>query len=134
MITSAIKKYFWVPVLAYLIINPTPAIAAASMLAATGESRFVRELQCASLAAIFAITFIQPIEVVKTRMQLTKAGSSDSNYFVLINQMINKEGPGSLYKGIKASWISEGVNDGCMLGLYAPIKVMMGIGAVGAGS
>ena len=62
-------------------------------------------------------------------MQLTKAGSEDSNYFVLVNQMINKEGPGSLYKGIKASWISEGVNDGCMLGLYTPIKLLLGVGA-----
>jgi hypothetical protein len=43
--------------------------------------------------------------------------------------MVSKEGPWSLYKGIKASWISEGVNDGCMLGLYAPIKILLGVTA-----
>ena len=63
-------------------------------------------------------------------MQLTKAGSADSNYFVLVNQMVQKEGPLSLYKGIQAAWISEGVNDGCMLGLYGPIKALLGFNGV----
>lgn len=65
--------------------------------------------------------FIHPIDVVKTRLQVS--GGSIGG---VISGAMSKEGPLAFYKGINAAWLREASYTSLRLGLYEPIKVLMG--------
>ena len=44
-----------------------------------------------------------------------------------------KEGAGAFYKGIKPAWLREGSYSALRLGLYEPIKMLVGADQPGAG-
>ena len=77
-------------------------------------------------AAVVTVTFIHPIDVVKTRLQV------GGQYKALgvggtIKLVLKEEGVSSFWKGIGAAWMREASYTSLRLGLYDPIKKVMGV-------
>jgi len=85
----------------------------------------------AGSAAVITVSFIHPIDVVKTRLQVS-GGEGVRNYKALgingtIKIILKEEGLKSFWKGIGAAWLREASYTSLRLGLYGPIKHMMGL-------
>jgi len=65
--------------------------------------------------------FIHPIDVVKTRLQVSGGAIGD-----VIGSAMKNEGPLAFYKGINAAWLREASYTSLRLGLYEPIKGIVG--------
>lgn len=81
-------------------------------------------------SAVITVSFIHPIDVVKTRLQVS--GGDSRNYKSLgvsgtVKVIIKEEGFKSFWKGISAAWMREASYTSLRLGLYGPIKNAMGI-------
>lgn len=118
---------------------PTPAFAAtAASLAASGASaaaqsnltKLLKSVVCAGMAAVITVSFIHPIYVVKTRMQV--ASKDEAGLGNVIGGALKNEGIGAFYKGIGPAWLREASYTSLRLGLYEPVKVLVGATA-GAG-
>jgi len=114
---------------------PMPAFAAAKALPAaavaassTGMTRLLKNVFCAGAAAVFTVTFIHPIDVVKTRIQVGEGGLGE-----VIGDAMKNEGPGAFYKGIGPAWLREASYTSLRLGLYEPVKTLVGADQKGAG-
>lgn len=86
----------------------------------------------AGAAAVFTVTFIHPIDVLKTRLQVSGDGSGGRNYKALgvtgtLRVIAAEEGVGAFWKGIGAAWMREASYTSLRLGLYGPIKTAMGL-------
>jgi len=86
---------------------------------------------CAGSAAIITVTGIHPIDVVKTRLQVSGAEGA-RNYKQLgivrtISIIAKEEGITAFWKGIQAAWLREASYTSLRLGLYGPIKKAMGL-------
>lgn len=84
----------------------------------------------AGSAAVIAVTGIHPIDVVKTRLQVSGDGSR--NYKALgiggtVKVIAAEEGIAAFWKGIGAAWMREASYTSLRLGLYGPIKKVMKI-------
>jgi len=79
------------------------------------------QVGAAGASAVATVTFIHPIDVVKTRMQVSGGGIGAT-----ISSALAKEGPTAFYKGINAAWLREASYTSLRLGLYEPIKIAMG--------
>jgi len=84
-------------------------------------------------AAVTTVTFIHPIDVLKTRLQVSgEAGRAGvRNYtelgiFGSIKIIVKEEGPLAFWKGIKAAWLREASYTSIRLGLYEPAKELFG--------
>lgn len=73
----------------------------------------------AGTTALIAVNFTHPIETVKTRLQVQGDGFS-------LGKMLKSEGYGSLYKGITAAYAREASYTSIKLGMYGPIRGMLG--------
>jgi len=86
----------------------------------------------AGLAAVTTVTFIHPIDVVKTRLQIVgEAGRQTKAYggvLGTVKTIAADEGLGAFYKGIKAAWLRESSYTSLRLGLYEPMKDLFGAG------
>lgn len=71
-----------------------------------------------SLAGCIATSFIQPIDMVKVRIQLGAAEGGSTSPVHIAKTMIKEEGFMSLYKGLSASWTRQVLYTGARLGLY----------------
>ncbi|MGK3738450.1 MAG: hypothetical protein ACI8RD_003981, partial [Bacillariaceae sp.] len=71
------------------------------------------------------VSFIHPIDVVKTRIQISSEYSS-LGMRGTVNKVIADEGVAALWKGVNAAWLREASYTSLRLGLYEPIKVLMG--------
>merc|ERR1719158_2691661 len=71
-----------------------------------------------SLAGCSATVCIQPIDMVKVRIQLGAAEGGSTNPFSIASTMIKEEGFGALYKGLSAGLLRQVVYTGARLGLY----------------
>ena len=96
---------------------------------ATTSYDLFRNIGAAGSSAVLAVTGIHPIDVVKTRLQV-----SDGlvNYKALgirgtIQQIAKQEGVPAFWKGIGAAWMRESSYTSLRLGLYAPIKEIMNV-------
>jgi len=91
----------------------------------------LRSVAAAGSAAVIAVTGIHPIDVVKTRLQVSgKEGAR--NYKSLgisgtVSVVFKEEGIGAFWKGIGAAWMREASYTSLRLGLYGPIKKAMNI-------
>jgi len=91
----------------------------------------VRSCTAAGSAAVITVTGIHPIDVVKTRLQVSgKEGAR--NYKALgvsgtVSVVFREEGVSAFWKGIGAAWMREASYTSLRLGLYAPIKKAMNI-------
>lgn len=138
--TQAIKGPTFAAIFAMLCFTiPTPAFAAtaasvtaagASAVAQSNMTKLLKSVVCAGLAAVITVSFIHPIDVVKTRMQV--ADKSESGLGQVIGGAIKNEGVGAFYKGIGPAWLREASYTSLRLGLYEPIKILVGATA-GAG-
>lgn len=79
------------------------------------------------IAACGAVTFTNPIELVKTRMQLQGELSSSTkkiykNPFQALITIYKNEGVRGLQKGLVCAYIYQIGLNGCRLGLYEPVR------------
>lgn len=84
----------------------------------------------AGTAAVIVVTGIHPIDVVKTRLQVS--GEGTRNYKALgisgtVRVIAAEEGVSAFWKGIKAAWMREASYTSLRIGLYGPIKEVMGV-------
>ena len=92
---------------------------------------------CAGGAAVVTVTFIHPIDVVKTRLQIAgEAGRQTKQYngvSGVIRSVLADEGAAAFYKGIQAAWMREASYTSIRLGLYEPAKEVVGADKPDAG-
>jgi hypothetical protein len=87
----------------------------------------------AGTAAVITVSFIHPIDVVKTRLQISGDGSKGTrNYKALgvigsVKVIFKEEGFRAFWKGISAAWMRESSYTSLRLGLYGPIKHAMNL-------
>jgi hypothetical protein len=94
----------------------------------------MRSMGAAGTAAVIAVTGIHPIDVVKTRLQVSGSGSGGRNYKELgiggsVKVIAAEEGVAAFWKGIGAAWMREASYTSLRLGLYSPIKHAMNVKA-----
>lgn len=88
-------------------------------------------LGAAGTAAVITVTGTHPIDVVKTRLQVS-GGGGGRNYkslgvFGTVKVVASEEGISAFWKGIGAAWLREASYTSLRLGLYAPIKSALGV-------
>lgn len=71
-----------------------------------------------SMAGCSATVCIQPIDMIKVRIQLGAAEGGSTSPFTIASQMIKEEGFGAMYKGLSAGLLRQVVYTGARLGLY----------------
>jgi len=95
----------------------------------------LKSVGAAGSAAVFTVTGTHPIDVVKTRLQVSgDGGAGGRNYKALgiggtVKVIFKEEGLAAFWKGIGAAWLREASYTSLRLGLYAPIKNAMGVTA-----
>jgi hypothetical protein len=94
-----------------------PYMAQPSILASIGLS---------GIASVIAVNFIHPIELVKTRVQV-----SGEPAFSTAAALCRNEGYAALFKGINSAWVREGTYTAIKMGAYAPLRDAMGGGGTG---
>ena len=72
-------------------------------------------------SCVFTVNFTHPIELVKTRMQVTGDGLG-----TVVSNTLKNEGVGSFWKGIVWAWGREGSYASIKLGGYAPVRDALG--------
>jgi len=72
----------------------------------------------AAVTALTVVNFTHPIEVVKTRLQVSGKFSA--------NEFLKKEGVSALWKGIQSAWLREASYTSVKLGGYGPIRKLYG--------
>jgi len=102
-----------------------------------GIGRFFSNIAAAGGAAVITVTFIHPIDVVKTRLQIAgEAGRQTKQYNGItgvVKTVIADEGAAAFYKGIGAAWMREASYTSLRLGLYDPMKTLVGADKKDAG-
>mmetsp|Transcript_37443 Transcript_37443/g.50670 ORF Transcript_37443/g.50670 Transcript_37443/m.50670 type:complete len:291 (-) Transcript_37443:571-1443(-) len=85
---------------------------------------------CAGSAAVIGVTFIHPVDITKTRLQVSGTkGYRDYKSLGLVGTVRTigtEEGVAAFWKGIPAAWLREASYTSLRLGLYAPIKAAIG--------
>jgi hypothetical protein len=79
----------------------------------------------AGTAAVITVTFIHPIDVVKTRIQISPEYAS-LGMPGTFKRIAGNEGVAALWKGVNAAWLRESSYTSLRLGLYEPCKVAFG--------
>lgn len=101
------------------------------------QSHFFKNIFCAGGAAVITVSFIHPIDVVKTRLQIAgEAGRQTKQYngvSGVVKTILADEGASAFYKGIGAAWMREASYTSLRLGLYEPMKGLVGADKPGAG-
>lgn len=97
---------------------------------ATAGGNPLLQIGCAGGAAVIAVSFIHPIDVVKTRLQVS-GGDGARDYKKLgiggsVSVIAREEGVLAFWKGINAAWLRESSYTSLRLGLYEPIKEVFG--------
>jgi hypothetical protein len=92
----------------------------------------LKSVAAAGSSAVITVTGIHPIDVVKTRLQVS--GDGGRNYKALgisgtVKIIAAEEGVTAFWKGIGAAWLREASYTSLRLGLYGPIKHAMGVTA-----
>lgn len=115
--------------------NPAMAAvgAATAPVPMSYMGKLTRNVLCAGVAAILTVFFTHPIDVVKTRMQVESNKGNEAGIGAVIKGAISKEGAGAFYKGIVPAGLREASYSSLRLGLYDPIKIIVGANQPGAG-
>ena len=91
-----------------------------------------KNIFCAGCAAVLTVFFIHPIDVVKTRIQLESNKGNKTGIGAVISGALDKEGAGAFYKGIEPAVLREASYSSLRMGLYEPIKLIVGANSPGA--
>lgn len=75
------------------------------------------------VSCVFTVNFTHPIELVKTRMQVT-----GDSLGTTVSSLVKNEGPLAFWKGIPFAWGREGSYASIKLGAYAPVRDAIGAG------
>jgi len=98
---------------------------------------FLKNIGCAGGAAVITVSFIHPIDVVKTRLQISgeagRVGKTYTGVGDVIKTVSSEEGAAAFYKGIGAAWLREASYTSLRLGLYEPMKGVTGADKKDAG-
>lgn len=76
-------------------------------------------------AAVVTVTFIHPIDVIKTRIQVSNEYGK-LGMFGTAGKVVGEEGVLAMWKGVNAAWLREASYTSLRLGLYEPIKIIFG--------
>lgn len=93
----------------------------------------LKSVGSAGTAAVLTVTGIHPIDVVKTRLQVSGDGTNGArNYKSLgiggtIGVIAKEEGISAFWKGIQPAWLREASYTSLRIGLYGPIKHTFGV-------
>lgn len=95
----------------------------------SNTQELLRNIYAAGSSAVITVTGIHPIDVIKTRLQVT---SNTHDYKKLgingtIRTIVKEEGIRAFWKGIGAAWLRESSYTSLRLGLYSPIKKALNI-------
>jgi solute carrier family 25 (mitochondrial carrier), member 14/30 len=95
------------------------------------QSKPLLTMALAGCSSIVAQTCTHPIETIKARMQISsEAGRANKGNYGGIGStfkaIVKNEGFGGLYKGIAAAYARELLYSSLRLGLYEPIKKLIG--------
>jgi hypothetical protein len=96
-----------------------------------GMGRLFKNVFCAGGAAVITVSFIHPLDLVKTRLQVSgEAGREGGKQYTglvdVVKTTLSEEGAGAFYKGIGAAWMREASYTSLRLGLYEPVKGLVG--------
>lgn len=95
-----------------------------------GLAYMLKGIACAGTAAVITVTFIHPIDVVKTRLQIQGEGGRATKQYNgvmgVVKTVSSEEGWGAFYKGIQPAWLREASYTSLRLGLYEPCKGITG--------
>lgn len=75
------------------------------------------------ISCVFTVNFTHPIELVKTRMQVSGSGLVE-----VCGATLQKEGFAAFWKGIAFAWGREASYASIKLGAYAPVRDALGAG------
>mmetsp|Transcript_23764 Transcript_23764/g.33225 ORF Transcript_23764/g.33225 Transcript_23764/m.33225 type:complete len:300 (+) Transcript_23764:23-922(+) len=89
------------------------------------QPSLLQQVGMAGGAAVITVTFIHPIDVVKTRIQISKEYSA-LGMSGTVKKIVGGEGTAALWKGVNAAWLREASYTSLRLGLYEPCKVAFG--------
>ena len=93
----------------------------------------IKNVAGAGGAAVITVCFIHPIDVVKTRLQISgeagRVGKQYNGVTGVIKTVLADEGAAAFYKGIGAAWMREASYTSLRLGLYEPIKDVLNVTA-----
>merc|ERR1712086_944968 len=103
-----------------------PVFMASFAMLSIGMTKLLKSVFCAGAAAVFTVTFIHPIDVVKTRMQVASANGQTTGIGGVVGDAMKNEGVGAFYKGIGPAWLREASYTSLRLGLYEPVKMLVG--------
>lgn len=96
-----------------------------SPIATSATPGLLTQVGMAGGAAVVTVSFIHPIDVVKTRIQISseygKLGMGGT-----VGKITSEEGVYALWKGVNAAWLREASYTSLRLGLYEPVKVLFG--------
>lgn len=92
---------------------------------AVAPPSLLQQVGMAGTAAVITVTFIHPIDVVKTRIQIS-AEYGALGMAGTTKKVIGGEGVTALWKGVNAAWLREASYTSLRLGLYEPCKVAFG--------
>jgi hypothetical protein len=111
----------------FLTIMSAPAAPKQDPTATMAEMNTPTLMQSTALggtAAVFAVNFTHPIELVKTRVQVTQNGVIQT-----CSNTMRNEGVAAFWKGIPWAYCREGSYTAIRLGAYAPVRDAMGAGS-----
>lgn len=83
----------------------------------------IESIALGGASCVFTVNFTHPIELVKTRMQVSGNGLGAT-----AGSTFAKEGVGAFWKGIVWAWGREGSYASIKLGAYAPVRDAIGAG------
>lgn len=78
----------------------------------------VKPFLTGSMSGMVATTCIQPIDMIKVRIQVNAGSGGSTNPIAIAGTMIKEEGFSSLYNGLSAGLTRQVVYTGARLGLY----------------
>merc|ERR1712217_684734 len=85
----------------------------------------VKPFATGSLAGMFATTCIQPIDMVKVRIQLLAGTAEAAGPMTIASNMMKNEGFAAFYKGLDAGLTRQVVYTGARLGLFDKFTAMV---------
>jgi hypothetical protein len=107
--------------------SSTPEAQTISTMAQIKKPSLLQSTALGGTAAMFAVNFTHPIELVKTRVQVSNDGLLQT-----CSSTMRNEGVAGFWKGIPWAYCREGSYTAIRLGAYAPVRDAIGAGAPNA--
>ena len=107
--------------------TPPPRQEATATMAELSKPTLIQSTVLGGTAAMFAVNFTHPIELVKTRVQV-----SESGIIRTCSSTMRNEGVAAFWKGIPWAYCREGSYTAIRLGAYAPVRDAIGAGSANA--